>query len=76
MPYDSPVPGYQNNIVNTMRLWSAKSPVEFNLKFCKLNLIQNKKQINLRIYNFHVKMYKLKIIFMNSLILLMNITKC
>lgn len=35
MPYDSPVPGYQNNIVNTMRLWSAKSPVEFNLKFCK-----------------------------------------
>ncbi|XP_050524267.1 glycogen phosphorylase isoform X2 [Daktulosphaira vitifoliae] len=33
MPYDSPVPGYQNNIVNTMRLWSAKSPVEFNLKF-------------------------------------------
>ncbi|KAF0765659.1 glycogen phosphorylase isoform X2 [Aphis craccivora] len=33
MPYDSPVPGYQNNIVNTMRLWSAKSPIEFNLKF-------------------------------------------
>ncbi|CAH0386748.1 unnamed protein product [Bemisia tabaci] len=33
MPYDSPIPGYQNNIVNTLRLWSAKSPVEFNLKF-------------------------------------------
>ena len=35
MPYDSPVPGYGNNVVNTLRLWSAKSPVEFNLKFCK-----------------------------------------
>jgi glycogen phosphorylase len=35
MPYDNPIPGYNNNVVNTMRLWSAKSPVEFNLKFCK-----------------------------------------
>lgn len=35
MPYDSPIPGYKNNVVNTLRLWSAKSPVEFNLKFCK-----------------------------------------
>ena len=35
MPYDSPIPGYGNNVVNTMRLWSAKSPVNFNLKFCK-----------------------------------------
>ncbi|XP_065217799.1 glycogen phosphorylase [Planococcus citri] len=33
MPYDSPIPGYGNNVVNTLRLWSAKSPVEFNLKF-------------------------------------------
>jgi len=33
MPYDSPVPGYQNNVVNTMRLWSAKSPINFNLRF-------------------------------------------
>uniref|UniRef100_A0A4W4ELC5 Alpha-1,4 glucan phosphorylase n=1 Tax=Electrophorus electricus TaxID=8005 RepID=A0A4W4ELC5_ELEEL len=32
MPYDTPVPGYRNNIVNTMRLWSAKAPCEFNLK--------------------------------------------
>lgn len=32
-PYDSPVPGYGNNVVNTLRLWSAKSPVTFNLKF-------------------------------------------
>jgi starch phosphorylase len=33
MPYDNPIPGYNNNVVNTMRLWSAKSPIEFNLKF-------------------------------------------
>lgn len=33
MPYDSPVPGYGNNTVNTMRLWSAKAPTSFNLQF-------------------------------------------
>lgn len=33
MPYDYPVPGYRNDYVNTMRLWSAKSPNEFNLGF-------------------------------------------
>lgn len=33
MPYDNPIPGFRNNIVNTMRLWSAKSPVNFNLRF-------------------------------------------
>ncbi|KAF2362470.1 Glycogen/starch/alpha-glucan phosphorylase [Trinorchestia longiramus] len=33
MPYDSPIPGYKNNVVNTMRLWSAKSPCNFNLQF-------------------------------------------
>uniref|UniRef100_A0A8C6PKY4 Alpha-1,4 glucan phosphorylase n=1 Tax=Nothobranchius furzeri TaxID=105023 RepID=A0A8C6PKY4_NOTFU len=32
LPYDTPVPGYRNNVVNTMRLWSAKAPCEFNLK--------------------------------------------
>uniref|UniRef100_A0A7N8XFN2 Alpha-1,4 glucan phosphorylase n=1 Tax=Mastacembelus armatus TaxID=205130 RepID=A0A7N8XFN2_9TELE len=32
LPYDTPVPGYRNNYVNTMRLWSAKAPCEFNLK--------------------------------------------
>lgn len=35
MPYDNPIPGYNNNHVNTLRLWSAKSPIDFNLKFCK-----------------------------------------
>ncbi|XP_067134952.1 glycogen phosphorylase isoform X2 [Centruroides vittatus] len=33
MPYDSPIPGFRNNVVNTMRLWSAKSPNSFNLRF-------------------------------------------
>ncbi|XP_055339738.1 glycogen phosphorylase-like [Paramacrobiotus metropolitanus] len=32
MPYDIPVPGYMNNTVNTLRLWSAKSAHDFQLK--------------------------------------------
>uniref|UniRef100_A0A8C9WE85 Alpha-1,4 glucan phosphorylase n=1 Tax=Scleropages formosus TaxID=113540 RepID=A0A8C9WE85_SCLFO len=32
LPYDTPVPGYRNNVVNTMRLWSAKAPCEFRLQ--------------------------------------------
>uniref|UniRef100_A0A8C6S8F4 Alpha-1,4 glucan phosphorylase n=1 Tax=Neogobius melanostomus TaxID=47308 RepID=A0A8C6S8F4_9GOBI len=40
LPYDTPVPGYRNNVVNTMRLWSAKiynftsSSQSFVLYFC------------------------------------------
>lgn len=30
MPYDVPVPGYNNNTVNTFRLWSAKATNEFD----------------------------------------------
>ncbi|ELT95261.1 hypothetical protein CAPTEDRAFT_163682 [Capitella teleta] len=51
MPYDSPVPGYGNNCVNTMRLWSSKAPASFNLQFfnsgeyieavCDRNLAEN-----------------------------------
>jgi glycogen phosphorylase len=33
MAYDTPIPGYRNNIVNTMRLWSAKSTRDFNLDY-------------------------------------------
>ncbi|XP_075555411.1 glycogen phosphorylase-like [Dermacentor variabilis] len=33
MPYDNPIPGFRNNVVNTMRLWSCKSPINFNLRF-------------------------------------------
>lgn len=35
MPYDTPTPGYGNNTVNTLRLYSAKSPNSFNLGVCK-----------------------------------------
>ena len=34
MPYDYPIPGYHNNFVNTLRLWSAKAQDTFNLEFC------------------------------------------
>jgi starch phosphorylase len=33
MAYDTPIPGFRNTTVNTMRLWSAKSSREFDLKF-------------------------------------------
>lgn len=33
MAYDTPVPGYNNNTVNTMRLWQAKSPRGFDLSY-------------------------------------------
>ncbi len=32
-PYDIPIPGYANNTVNTLRLWSAKSVDEFGLHY-------------------------------------------
>ena len=32
MAYDTPVPGYGNDTVNTLRLWSAKSTREFDLE--------------------------------------------
>ncbi len=33
VPYDIPIPGYKNDVVNTLRLWSAKSTEEFDLKY-------------------------------------------
>ncbi len=35
MAYDYPIPGYRNSTVNTMRLWSAKSPNSFDLSYCE-----------------------------------------
>lgn len=32
IPYDVPVPGYQNDFVNTLRLWSAAATDEFDLE--------------------------------------------
>jgi len=29
VPYDVPIPGYQNHVVNTLRLWSARASEEF-----------------------------------------------
>ncbi len=33
MAYDYPVPGFQNETVNTLRLWAAKSTRDFNLDY-------------------------------------------
>jgi starch phosphorylase len=33
MAYDTPIPGYRNNTVNNLRLWSAKSSREFNFEY-------------------------------------------
>ncbi len=33
MAYDYPVPGFQNDTVNTLRLWSAKSTRDFDLEY-------------------------------------------
>lgn len=33
MPYDIPVVGYRNDVVNTLRLWSARSSEEFDLQY-------------------------------------------
>ncbi len=32
VPYDTPIPGYQNDTVNTLRLWKATATEEFNLQ--------------------------------------------
>lgn len=34
LPYDTPVPGFRNNTVNTLRLWSARSSNSFDLSYC------------------------------------------
>ncbi|EGD77434.1 glycogen phosphorylase [Salpingoeca rosetta] len=33
VPYDTPIPGYRNNTVNTLRLWCARSPNSFDLSY-------------------------------------------
>jgi glycogen phosphorylase len=33
IPYDTPVPGYRNQTVNTLRLWSSRASEEFNLRY-------------------------------------------
>ncbi len=33
VPYDIPIPGYKNDVVNTLRLWSARSTDEFEFDY-------------------------------------------
>src|SRR5262245_11673167 len=33
VPYDTPVPGYRNGTVNTLRLWSSRATEEFDLRY-------------------------------------------
>jgi glycogen phosphorylase len=33
MAYDTPIPGYRNHTVNTLRLWSARATEEFDLSY-------------------------------------------
>ncbi len=33
MPYDVPIPGYKNDVVNTLRLWSARANDEFDFDY-------------------------------------------
>ena len=33
IPFDTPVPGYDNNTVNTLRLWSSKATNQFDLDY-------------------------------------------
>jgi len=33
VPFDVPVPGYANDVVNTLRLWSARSSEEFDFEY-------------------------------------------
>lgn len=33
MAYDIPIPGYRNNVVNTLRLWSAKATRDFDISY-------------------------------------------
>ena len=35
VPYDFPVPGYKNDVVNTLRLWSARGTEDFDFDYFK-----------------------------------------
>ena len=42
MPYDNPIPGFKNNTVNALRLWSAMAEESFHLEFCKSQHFEQK----------------------------------
>jgi starch phosphorylase len=33
LPYDTPIPGYKNHVVNTLRLWSARATRDFDISY-------------------------------------------
>jgi starch phosphorylase len=33
LPFDTPVPGYKNHVVNTLRLWSARATHDFDISY-------------------------------------------
>jgi len=33
LPYDTPIPGYKNQVVNTLRLWSARATRDFDISY-------------------------------------------
>lgn len=47
VPYDTPIVGYENNVVNNLRLWSAE-PVDNEFDFCYFNRGQYLKAIEYR----------------------------
>ncbi|MBY0757436.1 glycogen/starch/alpha-glucan phosphorylase [Clostridium sardiniense] len=49
VPYDTPVIGYENNVVNTLRLWSAES-IEDNFDFSSFNRGEYDREINNKSY--------------------------
>ena len=48
VPYDIPIVGYGNNVINSLRIWDAEPIVEFNLdSFDKGNYLKAVEQENL-----------------------------
>ncbi len=33
LPYDTPIPGYKNHVMNTLRLWSARATRDFDISY-------------------------------------------
>lgn len=51
MPYDTPIPGFRNNVVNTLRLWSAKAENHFHLKVSRLTIVIQLMYSTLQFFN-------------------------
>jgi hypothetical protein len=59
MPYDNPIPGYNNNCVNTMRLWSVDTVQDFLIE---LGIKPPMHLLEIRIFSlYHVNVRPTKI---------------